>query len=244
LTILISFLFPLFVFSQHRYVTFIKQKPDKKLFNTAAYTINYPFFRFQNEQLSKNVNAAVRKDVFQDREVSDRLPLAKRLKQLADQGLTDLSYEEVRNDEHVLSFTLYFEWLAAYPTGWRTHFVFDKQRGRRITLDSLVLSSKRKAFQALLQSMQEDSMERYRQELKGWLDSKEVDSSDYEYALEQTKNNCWEYYDATNFLLYKDRLEVIINCEFMHALQNLTPSSSLYIPLKEIALYLKPRYRK
>ena len=134
--------------------------------------------------------------------------------------------------------------MGAYPTGWRTHFVFDKQSGKRITLDSLVLPSKRKAFQALLQSMQKDSMEMYRQELKVWLENNEVDSSDYEYALEQTKNNCWEYYDATNFVLHKDRLEVVINCEFMHALRNLTPYSSLYIPLKDIQPYLKPTYRK
>jgi hypothetical protein len=90
--------------------------------------------------------------------------------------------------------------------------------------------------------MQKDSIEQYKEVMLSELNKGDIEKEDYAYIVEQTRNNCWEYFSLRSFKLYKEYLEVIIECEFPHVIMALSPPSVLTIRGKQLEEYLKPEF--
>lgn len=237
-----TFLCTLFANGQSSYVTFIKERPDKKRFNTSDSTLVYPVFKFKNPVLSNRINSTLKADFSNFYDLKSTSSIRTLLKGAAENGLVELQYNEVRNDDKVLSFYMSSEAMAAYPTYWETPYAFNKKAGQLLTLDSLIIEGKRSQFLELLQQMQKDSIEKYKEVMLSELDKGDLEKEDYEYILEQTKDNCWEYFSPRSFKLYKEYIEVIIDCEFPHVIMALSPPSVLTIRGKQLKEYLKPEF--
>jgi hypothetical protein len=75
------------------------------------------------------------------------------------------------------------------------------------------------------------------------LEHKEIDSTDYELALEYTAGNCLQSYSSKDFKLSKDALEIFFECGFPRVMLPIDPSGSISIPFGMITEYLRPKYR-
>ena len=228
---------------QTRTVSFIKAVPKRSFNNTKDSVITYPIFSFRNKKLADNINKTVRADFYESYEQNKSLPIRTVLKNLAKDGLAELSYEEIRNDNQFFSFVIYHEWIAAYPSYHQAYFAFDKQSAKYLTIDSLILPEKRNAFKEFVIELWKDSLESYRKDLWTQLTQKEIDSTDYTAALEYVEDDCLQSFSPKDFRLSKDTLEVFFHCGFPRVMLPLAPSGGIVIPFKTIAEYLRPKYR-
>ena len=224
-------------------VSFLKAVPSTAVFNTKDSVITYPIFSFKNKSLANHVNKILKADFYAQFEKKSSVPIKSVLKILAKEGLAELSYEEILNDNKFFSFVLYHEWIAGYPTYHNAYYAFDKQTGKRLLIDSLIAPGMLRVFEKLVMAMWKDSLVKYRKDLALQLESNEIDSSDYEFALEHSKSDCLESYSPKNFKLNKDTLEIFFSCGFPRVMLPLDPSGSIILPFRTITEYLRPKYR-
>jgi len=230
-------------FGQTITLSFIKTVPKTSFNNTKDSVITYPIFSSKNKVLTDNINKTVKADFYEAYEKNKSLPVKTVLKSLAKEGLSELSYEEIRNDNKFFSFVIYHEWIAAYPSYHQAYYAFDKRSGKRLTIDSLILPEKRNAFKEMVISMWKDSLVKYRKVLLRQLTDNEIDSTDYELALEYTKDDCLQSYSPKDFKLSKDTVEIFFECPFPRVMLPIDPSGGIVIPFRMISEYLRPKYR-
>jgi len=242
--LLLLLLFATNAFAQSSIVTFVKAVPRRSFNNTKDSVISYPIFRFKDKILTDNINRLVKAEFFDFYDQKQNVTIKKALKELAEDGLSELTYEELLNDNKFFSFCLFQEWIAAYPSYTTTFYAFDKETKQRITIDELIQPAKSVAFKSFITSLWKDSISKYRQDLKMQLANKEIDSVDYSTAIEYTETNCLESYSTKDFKLSKDTLEIFFDCGFPRILRPLDPSGGVLIPFKQITEYLRPRYRR
>jgi len=230
-------------FGQSRTISFIKAVPNRSFNNTKDSVIAYPIFSFRNKKLTDNINKIVKADFYESYDQNKSLPIRTVLRSLAKEGLAELSYEEIRNDNQFLSFAIYHEWIGAYPTYHQAYYAFDKKTAKYLTLDSLILHEKKSIFKELVIKLWKDSLTSYRKGLLTQLTENEIDSTDYAAALENVKDDCIQSFSLKNFRLSKDTLEVFFKCGFPRIMLPLDPSGGIIIPFKTIMEYLRPKYR-
>lgn len=223
-------------------VSFIKAVPKSSFYNTKDSVIAYPVFAFRNKALTERVNKAVKSDFYRLYKQHPSKPVNAVLRSLASEGLAEMGYEEIRSDDRFFSFVIYHEWIAAYPTYQASYYAFDAKSGMRLTIDSLLLPEKKKAFTELVFHMWKDSLARYRKELSTLLENREIDSTDYELGLDYTKDDCLQSYTPYGFTLGKDTLEILFHCSFPRVMRPLDPSGRIAIPFCTIREYLRPQY--
>lgn len=242
-TVCLVFVFSNSSVGQNETISFIKTVPERSFNNTKDSAIIYPIFFFKNKNLRDNINKILKNDFYEFYEQNKSLPILTVLKSLAKDGLVELSYEEIQNDNQFFSFVIYHEWLAAYPSFHKAYYAFDKQTAQYLTINSFILPGKKDAFKNLVINLWKDSLVRYRKDLLSQLTQKEIDSSDYKVALEYTKDDCLQSFSPKYFKLSKDTIEVFFNCDFPRIMLPLDPSGGLIIPFKTITEYLRPKYR-
>jgi hypothetical protein len=224
-------------------VRFIKAVPKRSFNDTKDSVITYPIFLFKNKILTDNVNKSVKYEFLKLYDLNKTKPIKALLQSLANDGLSELDYEEIRSDKKFFSFVIYHEWIAAYPSYHQSYFAFDKTSGKRLTIDDLIIPEMRFAFKGLTINLWKDSLVRYREDLAIQLSNKEIDSTDYETALGYTEDDCLQSYSTTNFKLSKDTLEIFFECPFPRVMLPMAPSRGITIPLRTITKYLKSKYK-
>ncbi len=243
ISFLIAFLFIITPLSYSQVVKFELIKEKTLRYETDDTTLVYPIFHFKNKNFSQLVNKTVRNEFYEFYDINRALPIKAALKTIGKDGLTELGYEIHLDDQQFFSFELYQEWLAAYPTSGQMYFSFDKQSGRQLTLDSLIIPSRIKDFEKLVKSIWKDSLTKYRKELKVQLKNGDIDSIDYESSLEYLKDDCLSSYSTTNFKLTKGQVEVFFACGFPHVMLPLDPSGGISLSFDRIKNYLRPAYK-
>lgn len=244
-TYLTNFLFVCSISSsaQSQTVSFIKAVPEKSFHNTKDSVILYPVFTFRNKALADNINKKVKSDFYENYGKNTSLPVKTVLNSLAKEGLAELSYEEIRNDSRFFSFAIHHEWIAAYPSYNQRYYAFDKKSATHLSIDSLILPRKRKAFRNLVINLWKDSVKNYREDLLAQLTSKEIDSTDYALALEYLRDDCVNSYSPNNFRLNQHSIEVFFECGFPRVMLPLDPSGGIVVSFKTLSGYLQPKYK-
>ena len=235
--------FPHICYGQTGTVYFIKAVPKRSICNTKDSVITYPIFSFKNKKLSQNLNQKLKSDFYSHYEQNESLPIRNVLKTLAENGLAEMSYEELRNDDLIFSFALYHEWIAAYPTYHKSFYAFDKHSSNYLTIDSLIVSEKRKAFKQLIINSWLDSLSAYKKDILNQLKNGEIDSTDYSLCLEYISGNCLESFSEKNFKLSRESLEVFFECPFPRILRPIDPSGGVSMSLISIKDYLRPKFK-
>ena len=228
--------------SQDLTISFIKERPDSNP-NITDSTIIYPVFKFSSISLSKKINLAVKNNFKQFYEIPDSIEdMQTILREAASQGLVNLNFNLLRNDKRFFSFYFGNVGMGAYSSYWEACYLFDKENGNLLTLDSLISPDKKSSFLKALRQKQKQNILDYKNgELKEF--KKEITKEDYEFALSIIKNDCWDNYNPNYFKIYNDKIEIIIDCKFPHVYQNLNPETSLIFKLAGFKQYLKQEYK-
>jgi hypothetical protein len=222
----------------------LKSKPIPEFYNTTDSTIVFPIVITTNPGISRSINKSIEYALLEsDLDDSARTTRVK-LRRMIKSGLTDLGYEVTYNKDDLLSLDIYMVVEAAYPNPSRTYLNFDIRTGQTLTIRDIVADSLFKQFQEKVFADKMDSLKVYKEkDLKGLFSSKQIDSSTYEWALEEIDSNCVKGSDIESFFLSKTGIEIIEPCEFPHAIRGISPSFKLEYSYPFMYPYLRSEFR-
>ena len=219
----------------------IRLRPDSKIFNTKDSTIIYPVVVAKNAAISKKINNEIRDVVFGD--YDSKQSLVANLKNQTREGLINLSYEISFNKNDLLSFRIYYEGCGAYCSSYYEYLNFDLKTGRRISIADIISPHKLETFKSLVATDKTRSLNEYKKVQLEAYNKKEIDSTNYDWIMEQVDSNCINVIDINNFALTNRDLEIFDGCEFPHVIRALQPIYHLQFPLKKIQGYLNPKMK-
>ena len=78
--------------------------------------------------------------------------------------------------------------------------------------------------------------------MQAQIDSGDYDKDDLEFVKEQTKDDCWEFYDPKKFLFHPTGIKIIIDCEFAHAFRAMQPYNYPFFTKKELLPFLRAKF--
>jgi len=222
----------------------IKAVPQSEFYNTKDSSIVFPIFKLKNKKAEQKINQKLLDDFKKGRFIEKKTNNIRLiLKEAGSDGLTDLDFEIAYQTKKIISFSLLWGGMGAYPTTWQTQYCFNLETGNIITLDSLIIKSKKKEFLHLVKKKQEINIITNKRNLMDQLRKKEIDKETYQWAINQMENNCWGNYDPHNFTINKNTITVIIECDFPHAILALSPDSDIKLQLKSISSYFNNTYK-
>ena len=220
----------------------IKAIPQKSFYNTKDSTLVFPAFKIKNKNAEIKINNKIKTDFKKDRGIEKSGNIQSMLKKASEEGLTQIDFEIKYQKNKLLSFLFQWEATGAYSSTWQTYYCFNLETGNLITLDSLIDKRYKKDFLSLVKKKQSENINKYKKDLSDQLRKKEIDKETFNWATAQIRNNSWGNYNPQNFIIDKNTLTIIIDCEFPHAIQALSPDNEIKLTIKEVQPYFNSIY--
>jgi len=204
--------------------------------------IIYPIIKTSNASVSKLINDRLMSAILSPYG-DDTLNLQSALKSSIEGGLARLYYEITYRKNGILSLIITGEGCGAYCSNWKTYFNFDLRTGKEIGIKDVIAESKLDHFQQIVWNDKIAALQLYKEEEKSFLEQKEIDSSIYDWVMEQVQN-CIDHVNLDEFFLSPQGIEIIDDCDMPHAIQSQTPTYNLRYTFPRINTFLKPEFRK
>jgi hypothetical protein len=133
---------------------------------------------------------------------------------------------------------------GAYCSGWNAYFNFNSSTGKSITIDDILKNEKKTNFWNMVKSEKTKDLIEYKKVLKEQLEKTSIDSSAYEWALEQVDEYCMNSVSVNQFSHTASGVKIHDDCDFPHAIQGLQPDYKLGYPYADITEMLNPDWKK
>lgn len=220
----------------------IRSKARTRFYNVQDTTIVYPIVVTKNSTVSKLINEKIRAAIFDP--ADEKSTLRKDLTNALNDGLINLSYEVTFKRNGILSLNIYKEGCGAYCDSYNTYLNFDLGTGKSLDLSDLVEDKKLDSFTNIVLRDKTDSLKKYKEEEKNNIGEHNIDSSAYQWIIEQVDSNCIKSVNINEFILSNNHLEIIDPCEFPHVIRSQEPTYELKYSYHRLQSFLKPAYRK
>ena len=226
-------------------VTFreIKLTPNSRYYKTKEKTIIYPIVVTNNKKVESLINSQIKNEVFtpDDENQSIHKTLDENIKEY---GLSNLSYEVTYKGNGLLSFNIFSEGCGAYCSPRRTYFNFDLKTGKELSIADLIVENKLDSFYKIVFADKVKYLREYKEEELNMFKQGEVDSTTYDWALEQVDSNCIKDVRLEDFSFSSSNLEINDTCEFPHAIRSQQPTYELKYTYAFLSAFLTTRFKK
>lgn len=240
--IIIFLLLNTFAIGQSVKITEIRKITSAWNYASMDTSIVYPVINTNSKSINKKINEQIL-EVFVDTEYLKK-PVDVALDSAISGGLFSMSYEVTFNSNNILSITINAVGCGAYCSGWSTYFNFNTSTGKSITIDDILINEKKTNFGNMVRNEKTKNLIEYKKVLKEQLEKTSIDSSAYEWALEQVNEYCMNSVSVNQFSLTASEIEIHDDCDFPHAIQGLQPDYKLEYPYADITEMLKPDWKK
>lgn len=221
----------------------IKLRPNPKYYKTTGKTIVYPIVVTNNKRVDSLINSQIKNEVFSPD--NKKQSINKILNEhINDYGLINLSYEVFYEGNGLLSFSIFSEGCGAYCSTWETYFNFDLKTGKKLSITDLIIENKLDSFHKIVLANKVKSLREYKEEQLGLLKQGDIDSTTYNWALEQVDSNCITDVKLEDFSFSRSTLEIKDICEFPHIIRSQQPIYELIFTHVFLSAFLTPRFKK
>ncbi|MGG9964648.1 hypothetical protein [Ferruginibacter sp. SUN106] len=221
----------------------IKCLPDKKHYNTTEATLIYPVVSTKNTA-GKLINAFIKTAIVEKETEDSTVSTRQGLKDMAANGLINLSYEVTFNKNNILSLNIFQEGCGAHCSSWNTYFNFDTRTGKAITIEDIISKNNIADFTKMVLKDKQKALTLYKTEEKEELNSKAIDSSEYDWAIREVDDYCFKSVDISNFSLSDTGIAIMDGCEFPNAIKSQSPSYNLSYLYTTLSVSLHPQLKK
>ena len=220
----------------------IKLSRNSRYYKTTKKTIIYPIVVTNNKRVDSLINSQIKNEVFSPGD--EKQSINKTLVENINDGLINLSYRVSYKKNGLLSFSIFSEGCGAYCSSWETYFNFDLKTGKKLSITDLILENKRDSFYKIVFADKVKYLREYKEEKFSMLKQGDVDSTTYEWALEQVDSNCMKDVKLEDFSFSNFNLEINDTCEFPHAIRSQQPTYELKYTYTFLSALLTPRFKK
>jgi len=157
------------------------------------------------------------------------------------EGLSELDYAITLNTRDILSYRLDALGCGAYCEPYSIYLNFDLQTGQLLKIQEVIKQEMLDSFHAVVAR---DKVKALKANLKvkdSLLAAGTIDSSDYNFVLEHIRQ-CINEVSIDKFLLLKDAVQIVDECEFPHAVKALQPVYELKYSYKKIKRFINPSF--
>jgi hypothetical protein len=231
-------LFPLFVLSQSARFTQIKVKPLKKYYDVDSATIFFPVVVLSNQAVAAKINTSLRNRIVDTRGGDSTFGLNSSILLAVENGLVDLTYDILFNNNGMLSLDIRGEGTVAHPYYFQETLNFDLASGNAIAVSDLFTPAGLKSFKTRVKHDKTKALVQHKSELKTLLSNKEITKEVYDTALE-TINECLNSLSLDKFTLDGSSIVIYDNCEFPHYIRSIGPGYTLQYKLASLKIWLK-----
>lgn len=221
----------------------IKLRPKPNYYKTTEKTIVYPIVVTNNKRVDSLINSQIKNEVFSPDD--EKQSIYKTLvENINDYGLINLSYEVTYKGSGLLSFSIFSEGCGAYCSSGETYFNFDLKTGKKLSIADLIIENRLDSFHKIVFTNKVKSLREYKEEELNILKQGDIDSTTYDWALEQIDNNCINDVKLDDFSLSSFNIEIKDICEFPHAIRSQQPTYDLKYTYIFLSTFLTPRFKK
>lgn len=241
---LLIYILPPALYAQSLHIRELRSRPSPKYYNTKDTTIFYPIIATANPTISRLINRNIAAAVLEFDPDDSSKTTREQLHNMTRMGLTDLSYEVNYNKNGILSLEIDLEVEAAYPNQSEVYLNFDIRTGQALGIRDLINDSLFNQFQSKVFADKVDSLKNYRDNyLKPLFANKEIDTSTYQWAIEEVDSNCINSIDMSHISLSKTGIKIVDPCEFPHAIRGISPDYELKYSYRFMYPYLKSEFQ-
>lgn len=220
----------------------IKFTPNSRYYKTTKKTIIYPIVVTSNKRVDSLINFQIKNELFSPGD--EKQSINKTLVENINDGLINLSYEVSYKKNGLLSFSIFSEGCGAYCSSWETYFNFDLKTGKKLSITDLINENKLDSFYNIVFADKVKYLRVYKEEELSMLKQGDVDSTTYDWALEQVDSNCIKDVKLEDFSFSSVSLEIKDTCEFPHAIRSQQPTFELKYTYTSLSAFLTPRFKK
>ena len=220
----------------------MKFKPRAEYYNSKEFTIIFPIVLTKNQKINKLINEQIKIEFFGPEDEKRNLKTVI-TEHINEYGLVYLSYQTTYNGYGLLSFSVTAEGCGAYCSNWNTYFTFDLTTGKKITISDIIFKEKIDSFKTIVKENKISLLNKYKEQQKESLLSKDIDSTTYDWIISQVDENCISNASLENLSISSNSIEIIDPCEFPHAIRALEPEFELKYNYNFLSKFLKPRFK-
>jgi hypothetical protein len=241
--ITLSLLFSTNIYSQQFSIREIKLKSKFDQNRPGNPTIIYPIVLTGDKTVNTLINTEIKKEIL---DIDGKYQtIYEALKEnINEHNLTNLSYEITFKQQGILSINIFTEGCGAYCSSQTHYFNFNLKTGKQITIYDLIDKSKIDSFYRIVSRDKVNALEKYKKEEISELENKYIDSSGYNWIMEEVDRYCINSFKLEVFSILANEIEIIDPCEFPHVMKSQEPFYELKYSFKFILPLLNPRYRK
>lgn len=228
--LILALLIPLYTFSQKVSFKIVTVK------TTLPGHISYPLVIYHDKQVERKINNRIRKLLLND---VKNVSLREQLKEWG-VGIYDVHHTVTFNRNYLLSFDIYVEGCGAYCSSFKRYFNFDLKTGKVLEWREFFQNDKNNAFEKVLNTRIIKDRKHFKDVILKEL-TKDRDSITYDNVVEDL-NSCPNLVGQHNYSLYPDRIELITNCHFVHAIRAFEPNNSFVYTRKQLRVWIKEKY--
>jgi hypothetical protein len=175
-------------------------------------------------------------------QVNDDLEIMSALELARKNDYHATGYAVTNWDSALISVQLFSYYEGPYPSDLPLYFNFNAATGNLLTLDSIIAPGQMPRFRKMLRAKVKRILKNYVSDIADQLRKGDIDSSSYDYCMGAVRGGCMENFDPRMFIVSPDTVTVIIDCEFMHALQALEPENNIAFTREELKGILRKEY--
>ena len=200
--------------------------------------VTYPVLSVGAKEIDDKINFKIIKELT----ANDSTDVSKALFLAMNDGLSELDYDITLNTKDILSLRLNAMGCGAYCSSYFLYFNFNLHTGEELKLNDVISGDKTDSFKAGVLKDKIKALTLDKKQKDSLLAIHEIDSSDYQFALDHIKENCTENVSMDKFLLFKNEIEIIDRCEFAHAMKPLEPVYQLKYGYGKIKKFIVPAF--
>lgn len=226
----------LYIYCFHAFSQTIKIDTLRLDTNSDNYKSSYllfPLINSGNSKIDSSITAKILRGIVGESDY--KISIDESLYSWASDIMQDLNFDISLNNDSILSIEFSAEGCGAYCTQSHYYFNFNTKNGKSINIFSIIDSTSN--FKKIVQ----DEKLRYfiaeKKMLQQSLKENEIDIDTYNWALEYLT----QWYTTVKFdefRLFNDRIEVMDNCYYPHAIAGLAPVVVLKYYFKDIDAFL------
>lgn len=232
-------LLPLISHEQQCTIREIKRKPKEEFYKTKDSTIVFPIIITSSQSISKLINTRIKNELVDSSENKKTIQTA--LDFLIADGVTDISYNVAFNKNNILSLNINTFGCGAHCTSETLYFNFDLRTGNPIVINEVVRKERLDSFQNMVLKEKITALSNYKKGLSKQLVKSEIDSSDYDFVMEEIDSNCINSINLEHFSLSNSYIEISDPCDFPTAYRAMEPDYELKFDYRLIKEFLNPK---
>jgi hypothetical protein len=153
-------------------------------------------------------------------------------------GLAELEYSITLNTKDILSYRLDALGCGAYCEPYSIYLNFDLHTGELLKIEDVIKNEMLDSFRAIVFRDKINALDSDLKEKDSLRSAEKIDSSDFNFVSEHIQQ-CKNEVNTDKFLLFKNEVQVIDDCEFPHAVRSLQPVYKLNYSYRRIKSFMK-----